>query len=208
DAGGTPSSGTGPSVDHSPGTASGKYLYTEVSGSPVCANKTAMMMSPCIDLNGTSTPELRFWYHMEGTNMGSLHVDVFSGGTWTNDVMTPISGTQGANWLMAVVDLSSYVNQIINFRIRGVTGSSWSSDIAIDDIAVLESAAPPAIAFSSEKTETCINSSVQFTDNSLNSPTSWAWSFAPSTVTYVNGTNSNSQNPEVEFNSLGSYDVT
>lgn len=208
DAGGTPSTGTGPSVDHSPGTAGGNYLYTEASGAPVCANKTAMMISPCIDLNGASSPELRFWYYMEGVSMGSLHVDIYSGGIWTNDVVTAISGDQGANWLQASVDLTAYVNQIINFRIRGVTGSNWESDIAIDDISVIEAAAPPLVAFTASNTETCQNKTITFTDNSLNNPTAWTWSFSPNTISYVNGTNANSQNPQVQFNALGSYDVT
>ncbi len=54
----------------------------------------------------------------------------------------------------------------------------------------------------------CINQPVQFTDLSTASPISWEWSFNPNTVTFVNGTNANSQNPQVSFNALGSYSVT
>ncbi len=38
-------------------------------------------------------------------------------------------------------------------------------------------------------------------------PISWEWSFDPNDITYLNGTNANSQNPEVQFVS-GDYDVT
>ena len=48
---------------------------------------------------------------------------------------------------------------------------------------------------------------MNFTDLSTNSPTSWEWSFNPSSVTYVGGTNPNSQNPQVQFNAYGSYTV-
>ncbi len=54
----------------------------------------------------------------------------------------------------------------------------------------------------------CINQPVQFTDQSSASPISWEWSFSPNTVTFVNGTDANSQNPQVSFNALGSYTVT
>ncbi len=52
------------------------------------------------------------------------------------------------------------------------------------------------------------NTTVTFTDLSIGSPTTWSWTFAPATVNYVNGTNANSQNPQVEFLSGGLYTVT
>ena len=62
--------------------------------------------------------------------------------------------------------------------------------------------------FYANHTTTTIGSIVSFTDASTNSPTSWSWSFSPNTVSYVNGTNSTSQNPEVTFDAVGSYSVT
>jgi len=70
--------------------------------------------------------------------------------------------------------------------------------------------APPPLSsdFSADNTNPCVDETVSFTDKSTGSPTSWQWSFSPTSVTYVNGTNSNSQNPDVQFNSSESYDVT
>ena len=65
----------------------------------------------------------------------------------------------------------------------------------------------PVAAFSASLTTACPQDTVVFTDESTKSPTTWSWTFTPSTVTYVNGTNSNSQNPEVIFNSAGTYTV-
>lgn len=47
-----------------------------------------------------------------------------------------------------------------------------------------------------------------FTDKSAFSPTNWEWSFNPSTVTFVGGTSSATQNPSVTFTNPGTYDVT
>lgn len=66
----------------------------------------------------------------------------------------------------------------------------------------------PTPAFSANNMLPCLNETVLFTDNSSGSPTSWSWSFSPNTITFVNGTNSNSQNPRVQFNALGAYTVS
>jgi bacillopeptidase F (M6 metalloprotease family) len=71
-----------------------------------------------------------------GSLMGSLSLDVSTDGgqTWTLDEWT-LTGTQGANWLEAVVDLNAYAGQSVTLRFRGVT-DSYRSDMAIDDIVV------------------------------------------------------------------------
>ena len=136
DSGGTSSPGTGPSIDANPGTATGRYAYLEASGS--CYNQSAEMVSPEISLIGTSLPILTFSYHMEGINVGSLHLDVYSDAVWTTDVLPIISGNQGSAWITAIVDLSAYKEKAIQIKIRGVTGGGWSSDIAIDNIQIAD----------------------------------------------------------------------
>ncbi|MBL4593284.1 MAG: S8 family serine peptidase [Flavobacteriales bacterium] len=130
DRGGTPSNNTGPSVDFNPGTSTGKYLYLETS---TCYSKLAHLVSPCIDLTSAVGPQLDFAYHMNGATMGTLFLDVYSNGSWTNNVSI-INGNQGSNWLVNSVSLTPYIGNIINLRFRGLTGSSFTSDIAIDDI--------------------------------------------------------------------------
>jgi PKD repeat protein len=66
----------------------------------------------------------------------------------------------------------------------------------------------PVAGFTSNAEMTCINHTVTLTDASTNTPTSWNWSFSPATVTYQNGTNANSQNPQITFNAAGTYDIT
>lgn len=68
--------------------------------------------------------------------------------------------------------------------------------------------APPVADFSASTTTPCIGSTVTFTDASTNSPTSWAWTFSPTSITYTGGTSATSQNPQVQFNAAGPYTVT
>lgn len=57
--------------------------------------------------------------------------------------------------------------------------------------------------FSAERTITCEDYAVQFTDNSYHNPTSWSWSFPGGTPS-----TSNAKNPVVTYPSEGVYDVS
>jgi MAM domain-containing protein meprin/A5/mu/flagellar hook capping protein FlgD len=141
DAGGTGSSGTGPTVDHTTNSDTGIYIYTEATSHE---NQAFNVTSPYFDVSGLTAPALTFWYHMAGTAVGELHVDVYDGTTWYLDVRAPYVGAQQAQadpWIMSAADLSGYGN-IIKVRFRAVTGT-WSSDIAIDDVSINEIALIP-----------------------------------------------------------------
>ncbi|CAE7247273.1 unnamed protein product [Symbiodinium pilosum] len=118
----TPSSNTGPNA-----AASGVwYTYVEASGSNNPA-KTAIYESPALDASASYT--LTFAYHMLGSRMGSLSVEV--GDTHGNFLpMWQKTGDQGNAWHTASVS----IHAAVAIRFVGVTGSGWSSDIAIDDI--------------------------------------------------------------------------
>jgi PKD repeat protein len=66
----------------------------------------------------------------------------------------------------------------------------------------------PEIHFGYDKSEVCTNEVVKFTDQSLYMPREWSWVFTPSTVSFVNGTSSTSQNPEVVFDEAATYSVS
>ncbi|MCU0858043.1 MAG: hypothetical protein MUC65_06540 [Pontiellaceae bacterium] len=133
----TPSSGTGPS-----GAAAGEYYrYTEASyaNNPY---KTALLQKS-FNFTGILSPELSFAYHMYGSTMGTLSVDVYSG-TWSSNLWTR-SGQQHvssvAAWSNGVVNLSAYGNQTnVTIRFRGKTGNGALSDMAIDDVKIFNNA--------------------------------------------------------------------
>jgi len=131
--GATPTtSGNGTGTDFNPGTVNGIYLYTEVYS---CYNATINLISPYFDF--TVAPlRLLFAYHMFGSSMGSLHIDVYHNGIWDLDVWTK-AGDQGMNWNQADINLSSYNTDSVKIRIRGITGISYYTDMAIDDFNLL-----------------------------------------------------------------------
>lgn len=133
---GTPSNNTGPNVDFDPGNVVGKYLYTEASGG--CNGQEASLISPCIDLTNVTAANLSFAYHMFGGDMGQLRVDLYMNGSWINNIAPVINGDQGNIWKQSFISLNTYTGNVINLRFRGITGSGFESDIAIDAISVTE----------------------------------------------------------------------
>ena len=138
----TPSSGTGPTAA-SDGTY---YIFTESSSNYA---KTFNLISPLLDI--TSALDFNFDYHMYGSAMGSLTLSISTNGgsSWTQ--LWNASGNKGSSWLSHSVDLSAYVNSEINLRFSGVTGSSYTSDIALDNLKFTAQApAPCAVILSDE----------------------------------------------------------
>jgi len=138
-AGPTISPGTGPDVDHTLGTAAGIYMYVEAS-LPAAVGDTASLISPNITLTGVPNPGLSFWYHMAGTAMGNMYIDVLSGGTWQLGVDSLIGATQADPtdpWLNKVVNLGAF-SGVIKVKFRAEFGTAWSGDMAIDDVSLIQ----------------------------------------------------------------------
>lgn len=134
-AGTTPTTNTGPSSDHT--TGSGNYFYAESDGN---LNRYALLESPVINVAQATQASMEFWYHMLGTNMGTLTVELFADGQLATANLFSVSGQQsanGADWQKASIDLTPYLPaQSITLRFRAEIGSGNLSDIAIDDISV------------------------------------------------------------------------
>lgn len=129
DANGTPSGSTGPAA----AAAGSFYMYTEASN-PNFPTKTAIFNSPCFDLTSVSNPIMKFKYHMYGSSMGTLKLEVQEEGAtiWTE--VWSKSGDQGNSWEDAIVNLSS---NKVKVRFNLTTASSYTSDAAIDAISVI-----------------------------------------------------------------------
>lgn len=147
DVAGTTSGNTGPSLDFNPGTNTGKYLYVETS-SP-CSTQTgeSNLISPVLELTGTTLPIANFWYHQFGDDIGELHVDVLDSAqaVIALDVIPAIVGGNVDQWVKtANVDLSPYLGMgMVHLRIRSIhSGTGFEGDQAVDNFAFYDNNAP------------------------------------------------------------------
>ncbi|CAF0808194.1 unnamed protein product, partial [Brachionus calyciflorus] len=132
----TSSATTGPKRDHTTGTLEGSYLYLEAKDNKLQSSKISSRL-----FSSNSGCKMLFYYHMFGSNMGSLNLyiknyaeDGSQQKIWSN------SGNQGDLWLRNMIDIQDGLPfQII---IEGVIGNGSDSDIALDDIAFTPACAP------------------------------------------------------------------
>jgi PKD repeat protein len=113
-------------------------------------------------------------------------------------------------------------NPQIQFAANGtytveLTASNCGGDSTVNKVSYITiSDCAPIADFSADLLNVCTEpadklDTVVFTDLSITNSTaisSWNWTFNPATVTFVNGTNATSQNPEVTFDAPGSYEVS
>ncbi|GAB1608584.1 hypothetical protein Ahia01_001142600 [Argonauta hians] len=126
----TPSLQTGPTADHTMGTASGHYFYIETSSKK--ENQTAQLLSPVYSTNNPTC--LHFYYFMYGEDVNALNI-YQAGAGHHDEIKTPIwirEKSQGPNWIEGTVTLAERDNFTVVFE--GVSGKSYKGDIAIDDV--------------------------------------------------------------------------
>jgi len=167
-------------------------------------------------ITGTTTVYLELMTDNYGTETtwnlkNSAGTTLYSGGPYTNAQVT-----YNQTWTLAADCYTFTINDAYgdgmccsygngyftiddsNSTLLGSGGQFGSSDQVVFRVA---SAAPPVTNFTASATSVCAGSTITFTDNSTNSPTSWSWNF--------NGgaTNSTVQNPTVTFNTPGTYTI-
>ena len=147
DYGGTPSTTTGPKVDHTLGNSQGYYMYIETSGAGRKSGEKAWLVSDNRD--PASSACLVFWYNMYGSGIGSLNVYTKPSKGAMNQKWS-LSGNQGNVWQRAQVNVPSPVQYTVIFE--GVRGGNYSGDIAIDDVSITRGRACYGISNSSATT--------------------------------------------------------
>lgn len=150
-----------------------------------------------------STPGamIRFTFASFSTEANYDYLHIYNGVNTSATLIGTYHGTSGPGTVTA-----SNASGALTFRFTSdgsVISTGWIASISCYSTSV-----PPVAAFSASSTSPTIGSTVTFTDQSSNAPTSWAWSFSPATITFMGGTGASSQNPQVQFDALGLYTVT
>jgi PKD repeat protein len=112
---------------------------------------------------------------------------------------TPASN---AEWRRETVSLQSYAG-LSSVYLKFEARSGWGNNIYLDNINVTYTTAAVPTASFTTSTVKCAGSSISFTDQSTNSPISWAWSTPGAT-----SSTSTQQNPTVTYNTAGTYSVS
>ncbi len=133
----TPSSSTGPAAGASDGAY---YLYVETS-SPVATGDSAIISMP-FNFSSLVDPRFKFDYNMTGSGMGSLSINIYDGTTMHYNVWSK-SGPQTGDWNTDTLDLNAYKSSsYVEIQFVGTKGSTWSSDMAIDNLSLFDNYVP------------------------------------------------------------------
>ena len=134
---------SGADNDHTTGSAAGKYVFTESQG--FAGTAAPSLKSPSIDLGPLNVPELSFWYHMFGADIGDLEVKVSNDGGLAFTSLFTITGQQQQSsseaWKEAIIDLSAYANDTVIIQFIGTKAGAFggfNSNICIDDFDIHE----------------------------------------------------------------------
>ena len=128
----TPTFGTGPSSAFN----GNSFLYVEGNGAS--ASDEFFLVSKCIDLSTINSPMLIFAYHMHGTGVGTLDLEISTdtGTTWTN--IWSSSGDKGNIWIEDTILLTQYLGPA-KLRFKYYSATNQLSDCAIDFIRIEQS---------------------------------------------------------------------
>jgi hypothetical protein len=145
DASGTGSTNTGPNYSTNYGGAGyamegSYYMMIETSGNYL---NDVSMTSHCFDISTLPNPTLKFWYSMYGVAMGSLNVELSSDGGVTWDSTWTASGDQGVDWIEASIDVSAYASTGVSIKMTGITGTSYTSDMCVDQVSISNGTTTP-----------------------------------------------------------------
>ncbi len=156
------------------------------------------------DISGTipSGTDLQCFVYDKNTDEG-IYVGTKTGVFYKDASMSDWIPYDGNLPVVSITELEIYYGYT-DSKIRAATFGRglWESSIHQDENLT------PVANFQVSNTVIYVGDTIHFEDMSSNHPTSWTWTISPSTFTYVNGTNANSQNPDIKFTSSGVYDVS
>ena len=147
----TGSSNTGPSGPQS-GT---DYVYLECSGG---SQGDTDYITASFDFSSLTVPEMSFYYHMYGSDMGTLALEVSpdNGSTWLQlwSKTGQQHSSETAPWTQATVSLCPFAGlSTVQIRFAGTRGNGFAGDMAVDNVSISNGTSNPATYSSSTATQ-------------------------------------------------------
>ena len=172
------------------------------------ADQTSVCKNQTVTLGSIMTSSTGFYTDCFSVLTDNCSVTAYS---WNIPGATYVDGTS-----------SSDANPHIQFGANGnytieLTASNCAGDSVVTKTNLITvTDCPPAANFFADILTACIEptaklDTVSLTDLSTTPTTAitaWNWTITPVTVTYVNGTSSTDQNPQVTFNATGTYQIS
>ena len=118
--GSTPSPDTGPSFDHTLGDGTGHYLYIE--SSLMLEDQYSLLESEPFLFSEDLC--LSVWYHMYGSDVGTLLISSLDVESQVMSNITEVSGDHGDQWLEMLVDTTTTKNRLTILQIRGFVSAT------------------------------------------------------------------------------------
>ncbi len=183
-------------IDNSSGAAD--YTdFTGITGNFTAGNSVSVALTPGF-ASSSYSEYWKIWIDYNGdSDFTDSGEEVFSG-NGTSNVTGSFTVPQGMNIV---------TRMRVSMKYNGAPTSCETFTYGeVEDYTVNISGAvqqPPVAAFTASATTVTVGGSINFTDQSTNDPTSWAWTFGGGTPS-----SSTSQNPTVTYNTEGTYDVT
>jgi PKD repeat protein len=196
-------------------------MMDNFTSSTTIAGDVDDLKTPALNLVGYTSASLTFdvayaRYNATYSDTLSVMVSTDCGQTWASvytkggaTLATQPDQTAAFNspttWRNESVNLSQFLgNNALYVAFRNKSG--WGQKLYIDNINItgVNVTTPPTASFTSAPTGTaCTGQTIQYTNTSTGSPTSYSWSFpggTPSTST--------AQNPTVSYAAAGTYNVS
>lgn len=134
-----------------------------------------------------------------------IYVGTYGGGVWYTD--TTLSSwryfTKGLPNTVSITDLKMYYEPTKDCKCNVLYGSTYNRGTWFTTI-YHDGTLKPVAKLNTYDTVICRSNTLSFKDKSCYNPTRFKWEFSPS-VSFVNGSDSSTQEPSISFASAGKY---
>jgi len=200
-------------------TVDGEIIGTaKGTGSPVAINIPNQAVGKNMIVTITKQNYYRYSANVPVTGVATIPVAAFSANTTTinegesivfSDLSTNVPTSWSWTFAGGTPSSSSdkkptiVFNEAGTYQVSLTVTNSAGSDTETKANYITVNVAPPSAAFSASSTSVHQGDNVIFTDNSTGNPSSWSWTFTGGTPS-----SSTSQNPTINYNSVGTYPVS